>query len=300
MNIFIKMMLKNLVPVMDRWVKAQSAKVPFPDNVEVIKNIPYINDGNPSHRMDIYRPKDASGPLPVIVNLHGGGMVLCTKEVNTAFCGQLAKRGFLVFCLDYPLVPEQDVPGIIRDISRGMDRVADLVTQYGGDPDRVYQVGDSAGAILSVYAVAAQSNPELAAAIPVTPSKLPVKAMGFICGMFCTTESDRSCRYLRKDFYGKNWRRHPMHKFYDPACPGLTQHLPPCFLITTEADDLHSYTIRFYDGLRESGAVCELLDYPCRKKLPHDFATFMIDLPESQEAIDKMVSFLVYDKHISN
>lgn len=299
MNFFIKMMLDKTKPVMERWVAEQSSRVPFPEDTEVITDIPYMDDGKKCHLMDIYRPANASGPLPVIVNLHGGGMVLCTKEVNRAFCGQLAKRGFLVFCVDYPLVPATDVPGIIRDISRGMDKVNDLLVQYGGDPGRIYQVGDSAGAILTVYAVAAQRNPELAAAIPVTPSKLPVKALGLICGMYRTTATDNNCMMLRRDFYGKHWRRHPMRKFYDPGCPGLTAHLPPCFLITSRADNLHSYTMRFYRGLRKSGAVCQLLDYPRRKNLPHDFATYLIARPETQEAIDKMVSFLLYDDYAS-
>lgn len=293
MNLFVKAMLDITKPIMERWVAEQASLVPFPENVEIFTDIPYIEDGKRCHLMDIYRPGNTSGPLPVIVNLHGGGMVLCTKEVNRAFCGQLAKRGFLVFCLDYPLVPDADVPAIIHDISRGMDRVLDLLNTYGGNPEQIYQVGDSAGAILTVYATAAQHNTDLASAIPVPPSRLPVKALGLICGMYCTTAPDRNCMLLRRDFYGSHWRKHPMRKFYNPGYPGLTEYLPPCFLISSRSDNLHRYTAKFYRGLRKANAVCQLLDYPLSKMLPHDFATYLIHKPETQAAIDKMVQFLL-------
>lgn len=296
---FVKMMLDKTKPIMDKWTHEQTSKVPFPADVEVITDIPYMNDGKRCHLIDTYRPCNAAGPLPVIVNFHGGGMVLATKEVNRAFCGQLAHRGFLVFCVDYPLVPDTDVPGIIRDISRGMDRAWELIPAYNGDPERIFVTGDSAGAILAVYAVAAQRNPELASAVPVEPTKLPVKAMGLICGMFCTTAPDNNCMLLRQDFYGKNWRNHPMHKFYDPGYSGICAYLPPCFVVSSKADKLHSYTVKFVRGLRKAGTDFRLLDYPKIKNLPHDFAVYMLDKPETQEAIDKMLSFLLYDKYVS-
>lgn len=296
---FVKTMLDKTKPIMDQWVAKETSRVPFPEDVEIVTDIPYIDDGKRCHLMDIYRPAGTAGPLPVIVNFHGGGMVLATKEVNRAFCGQLAHRGFLVFCVDYPLVPDTDVPGIVRDISRGMDRACDLISEYNGNPDQVAVIGDSAGAILAVYAVVAQRNPELASAIPVEPSKLPVKAMGLICGMFCTTAPDNNCMLLRQDFYGKNWRKHPMRKFYDPGYSGICEHLPPCFVISSQADKLHGYTVKFVRGLQKSGADFQLLDFPRSKNLPHDFAVYMLYRPETQEAIDKMLSFLFYDKYVS-
>ena len=77
----------------------------FPDTVTEIKNIPYMTDGSAakdntsldtdfppqsskshicdSHRLDCYRPKKQDGELlPVIVNVHGGGLLLGSKEFN--------------------------------------------------------------------------------------------------------------------------------------------------------------------------------------------------------------------------
>ena len=292
MNTFVKNQLKNVNSMLENWMERRSKEVIFPADVEEFTNIPYIDSGKRCHLMDIYRPKNANAPLPVIVNLHGGGMVLCTKKVNRPFCAELAKRGFLVFCVDYPLVPNTDIPGIFADVSRGMDFVNALIEQYGGDRNRIYQVGDSAGAFLNIFVVAAQKNPAIAAAGGFSPSKLPVKALGLISGMYYTTLSDSTGMFLRKDFYGKNWRNHPLSQFYDPAVPELAGNLPPCFLVTSGADNLRRYTLKFHRGLETAGIPCKLLDFPKNKELPHDFVVTKPEKEESQ-AIDRIVDFLL-------
>lgn len=71
-------------------------KFTFPDDVEEIKNVPYASDGLPAHRLDIYRPRKAGGQkLPVIVNVHGGGLIIGCKEFNRYFCANLCKRDIL-------------------------------------------------------------------------------------------------------------------------------------------------------------------------------------------------------------
>lgn len=293
MNSFVTNQLKTVNAMLDRWMAKRAAEVTFPADVEITENIPYIESGKACHRMDIYRPENAARPLPVIVNIHGGGMLLCTKEVNRQFCGELAKRGFLVFCLEYPLVPEKDIPGILSDISRGMDAVNSLIERCGGDRERIYQVGDSAGAFLTVYAVAARHNPDLAAAVPLAPSVLNVKALGLISGMYYTTQMDSVGFFLRKDFYGKDWKAHPMRRFYHPDCPDVAGVLPPCFLVTSKTDNLHGYTVKFQKGLVNAGTPCELLDFPLRKNLQHDFVIVTPEQPDAQLAIDRMREFLL-------
>lgn len=293
MNPFIQKQLKKVGSMLDNWMERRKNEIEFPADVEEFSDIPYLNDGQRCHLLDIYRPKNASAPLPVIVDFHGGGMVLCTKDVNRIFCGELARRGFLVFCVDYPLVPDTDIPGILADVSRGMDFVDTLIEQYGGDRSRIYQVGDSAGAFLSIFAVAAQKNPAIAEAGKFTPSKLPVKALGLISGMFYTTVSDSNCMFLRKDFYGKDWKHHPMSRFFDPAVQDIAGNLPPCFLVTSGADNLRSYTLKFHKGLTAAGTPCELLDFPMDKALGHDFVATTPEKKESQQALNQMVEFLL-------
>ena len=93
----------------------------FPEDVEEIRDIPYLPDTEPAHRMDVYRPKRTDGPLPVVLDVHGGGLAMGSKTYNRWFNAQLCRRGFLVYSADYRLVPEHRVFDACADISAAMD-----------------------------------------------------------------------------------------------------------------------------------------------------------------------------------
>ena len=82
----------------------------FPEDVEEIRDIPYLPDSESVHRMDVYRPKRTDGPLPVVLDVHGGGLAMGSKAYNRWFNAQLCRRGFLVYSADYRLVPEHPGP----------------------------------------------------------------------------------------------------------------------------------------------------------------------------------------------
>ena len=73
-------------------------KYHFPQGVIFETDIAYAKDKNKAHRLDRYRPKGKEAQiLPVIINVHGGGLLLGNKEFNKYFCALLSKRGFLVY-----------------------------------------------------------------------------------------------------------------------------------------------------------------------------------------------------------
>ena len=65
--------------------------------------------------LDVYRPKDSEGILPVIVSVHGGGWVYGDKERYQWYCMDLARRGFAVVNFTYRLAPEYKFPSPIED-----------------------------------------------------------------------------------------------------------------------------------------------------------------------------------------
>lgn len=293
MNRFIYKKVCQMRAELEQEIEQKNAAGTFPPEIEELKDVPCGAGGAPLDRMNIYRPRQRAGALPVILNLHGGGLLMGRKEQNRLFCARLAQKGFLVFGLEYPLAPEALVYDQLAAVVRGMEAAAARLAELGGDAAQVYLVGDSAGAFLSVYAAAAQHSPALAEAAGIQAPRLPVQALGLLSGMFYTHRRDKIGLLLTSSFYGKDWRRHPFRPYLNPEHPAVAGGLPPCFLVTSGGDYLQRYTLDYAAALRRAGAVCELANYPKDKRLVHAFAALEPDLPESRDAMERMTNFLL-------
>ena len=121
-------------------------KFSFPDGVVESRDIPYIADGQKEHLMDVYRPQGKENEtLPVIINIHGGGLLIGNKEFNRYFCARLCLLGYVVFSVEYRLVPDCSVYDQFSDVSTAMTFIRDNLSSYGGNPDKIYGVADSGG-----------------------------------------------------------------------------------------------------------------------------------------------------------
>ena len=63
---------------LEAWMAKRQQEHPLPGDVTMTPDVPC----GAGQRMDVFRPKDAEGVLPVLVDLHGGGFLLGKKEVN--------------------------------------------------------------------------------------------------------------------------------------------------------------------------------------------------------------------------
>ena len=135
-------------------------------------------------------------------------------------------------------------------------------------------------------------NTAMAAAAGASPIKADVKALGLISGMFYTTKLDNIGIFLPGFVYGKGWRKDAFRPYTNPEYPGITNSLPPSFLVTAKGDYLRHYSRNYARALKKSGTECILLDFD-GEPLPHAFAAMNPDCAESQEAIGKMADFLL-------
>ncbi|MFL2546908.1 MAG: alpha/beta hydrolase [Candidatus Rariloculaceae bacterium] len=103
--------------------------------------------------MDIYIPEAASAdPFPVVVYIHGGAMVrgnkinansegLISSNIPTFF----ARHGMIGINANYRLVPEVQWPAGPDDLRSILTWVRENIEDYGGDPNAVFLMGNSAG-----------------------------------------------------------------------------------------------------------------------------------------------------------
>jgi triacylglycerol lipase len=103
------------------------------------------------NRLDIFRHEGTSG-APVLVFVHGGGFVMGDKRSSeTPFyenVGDFAARNGLVgVTITYRLAPASPWPAGAEDVGAAVAWLRANIAQYGGDPDRIFLMGQSAGAV---------------------------------------------------------------------------------------------------------------------------------------------------------
>lgn len=101
---------------------------------------------NERQRLDVYTPAHAAAPVPVVVFFYGGSW-RTGRRADYLFAGEaLASRGFVAVVADYRLYPEVRFPEFVHDSAQAVRWTRDNIARHGGDPDRIYLMGHSAGA----------------------------------------------------------------------------------------------------------------------------------------------------------
>jgi acetyl esterase/lipase len=99
-------------------------------------------------RLDIYQPEGA-GPKPVLLFLHGGSW-RDGDSAAYAFVGRaFAARGFVTVIADYRKYPSVKFPDFVEDAAAAAYWTHKNIDRFGGDPDRLFVMGHSAGAHLA-------------------------------------------------------------------------------------------------------------------------------------------------------
>jgi acetyl esterase/lipase len=132
-------------------VAAADTKPAPPEGVTFTANIEYANPDEQHLALDMARPKDASGPLPAIVCIHGGGFRAGNREHHDALCMQLAKRGYVAVTPTYRLAPKYPFPAAVNDVKSVVRWLRANAGKYGVDPTRIGVMGDSAGGHLALF-----------------------------------------------------------------------------------------------------------------------------------------------------
>ncbi len=129
--------------------------------VEVVKNIVYGEAGD-RHHLDVYRPAERSGPLPVLLQIHGGGWTIGNKhEQAQPLINLLASNGWACVAANYRLSPKATFPDHIIDVKQAIAWIRKNAVEYGFNADFIAITGGSAGGHLSSLAALTANDPEL-------------------------------------------------------------------------------------------------------------------------------------------
>jgi arylformamidase len=98
--------------------------------------------------LDIHAPKDAKN-LPVVFWIHGGGWQAGDKSLVQEKPKAFVERGFVFVSTNYRLLPKVEMLTIFQDVAKSLGWVCKHIAEYGGDPNRIFVMGHSAGAQLA-------------------------------------------------------------------------------------------------------------------------------------------------------
>ncbi|SMQ76040.1 Acetyl esterase/lipase [Devosia lucknowensis] len=235
-----------VVPMLAGPASALSVMDPF--------NLPAAMDGGTSkvgngvayadgarNKLDVYAPEQRGTSSPVVFFIYGGGWSRGERGEYEFVGRALASRGFVTVIADYRLYPEVRYPDFLDDGARALRWVQDNIASYGGDPNRLFLAGHSAGAY---NAVMQALDPSFRQEYGVT---MPILAVAALSGPY--------------DFYPFEYNE-VRDVFGQAPNPQGTQPInlitadaPPMYLATGTTDPIVRVqnTERFADRLRAQG-----------------------------------------------
>ena len=116
----------------------------------VIPNVTYHVASNQENKLDLYVPRDATGPTPVLMYIHGGGWVGGTKESNVLRILPYLEMGWAVANVEYRLGAVARAPAAVEDGLCALRWVIGNAGQYNLDASRIVTTGNSAGGHLAL------------------------------------------------------------------------------------------------------------------------------------------------------
>tara|TARA_B110000495_G_C22974768_1_gene572425 strand:- start:355 stop:1236 length:882 start_codon:yes stop_codon:yes gene_type:complete len=113
-------------------------------------DLPYVENGHERHVLDIYTPEESTDKkLPIMFWIHGGGWQVGDKSDVALKPKVLTERGFIFVSTNYRLLPEASMEELVGDVATSLGWVCKNISLYGGDPQRIFVGGHSAGAQLA-------------------------------------------------------------------------------------------------------------------------------------------------------
>jgi len=117
---------------------------------QVFPNITYVTASNYEAKLDIYKRRDANGPQPTLMFIHGGGWVQGTKEQSVLSVMPWLEMGWNVVNVEYRMARVALAPAAVEDCLCALRFIAAQAKTYDIDVNRIVVTGESAGGHLAL------------------------------------------------------------------------------------------------------------------------------------------------------
>jgi acetyl esterase len=224
------------------------------------------HDGDPDVAVRVFRSRRATGAVPALLYLHGGGFVVGNVASEQDNAATLASTlDIVVASVEYRLAPEHPYPAGLHDCVAALQWLSEHADEIGVDPARIGVYGSSAGgglaAALALFC-RDHGGPALGfqfLAIPVLDDRLETQSMRTFVD---TPEWNRPSAELSWRYYLGSATTGEVSPYAAPARARDLKDLPPAYVSTMEFDPLRDEGILYALALLDAGVSVELHSYP--------------------------------------
>lgn len=269
-----------------------------PAGVETMVDIAYGDDA--AERMDIFRPAQASAPLPAILWVHGGAWIGGSKDGVANYLKILAASGYVTVGIDYATAPGATYPTPTRQANEALAHLMRHAEEYGIDPNRIFVAGDSAGAQIAGQLANLVVDQSYAAKVGIVPVLDPdaLKGVILMSGAF-DIASVRTDGALQGWFVNTVlWAYSGVRDFRDDqefllasVTPNISSGFPATFIASGDADPLEPQAQALAARLGALGVPVDTRFFEPGQGLGHEFQ-FNLDASQGNEVLQAMLRFL--------
>ncbi|MEO8446880.1 MAG: alpha/beta hydrolase [bacterium] len=275
-----------------------------PADVTTLKNEQYI-PGDKDAMLDVYLPTGVEGSdkkLPVIVWIHGGGLISGSKEHVANYCKILSsKSGCVVAAIDYSVAPEHTYPLPVRQANAALQYIMKNAGRLHADTAKLFLAGDSGGSLIAAQVACIISSEDYSKLVKIpTDIKLSqLKGMILYGGIYSAGELDLKGEFggfLRSVLWSYSGNKDFVNDEYFKTVSvidHITNKFPPSFISAGNMDPLLSQSKTFANKLAELNVRTDTLFYPEDYKpiLPHEYQ-FNLETVAGKDALEKSIEFL--------
>ena len=231
-------------------------------------NITYGTYNNVENKLDAYLRRDATGPQPALIFIHGGGWVLGTKEASVMSIEPWLEMGWNVFNVEYRLAKVSLAPAAVEDCLCALRFIADHAKDYNVDLSRVIVMGESAGGHLALTTGMIPASAGLDKQCPgngfTAPAAKELPKVAAILNWYGITDLNDMLSGPNERAYAVAWfgsmpNAQEVARRVSPMTY-VRRDLPPILTVHGDADPIvpYSHATRLRDALSSAGARNDL------------------------------------------
>jgi acetyl esterase/lipase len=255
--------------------EAEKAAVRLGHDFAAKPNITYKIANNYEAKLDVYFPREAKSPVPVVMRIHGGGWVAGNKEEAVPSIVPYMQMGFAVVNVEYRLAKVSLAPAAVEDCLCALHWVGRHAKEYNFDLNKIVVTGGSAGGHLALTTgmIPASAGLDNECSFDDDPAwngafPYPRPKVAAVINWFGITDVADMLQGPNMRGYAVAWlgslpNREEVAKRVSPLTyvrPGL----PPIFTIHGDADKIvpYSHAVRLHEALTKAGVQNKLYTVP--------------------------------------